>query len=119
MTSTSLKSPISGTLTSTALIVWLRSSPFRSQVMRRKEWGLVLCELHRHRVRLVRIEAVLLDRIRDHRSGNRSVFRQCLERGNRHVVAIDLEKFAQLLTRIRTSETVSAQDLVVAAFRHE
>src|SRR5690606_13120613 len=103
MTSTSLKSPMSGTFTSILLMsVSLREGA--SGVMR---------------VGLVGIDAVLADRFRHllHRDG--TVFGERLERRHGHKATIDLEVLAQPVTEVRASETVGAEYLVVAAFRNE
>src|SRR5258705_547217 len=102
MISTSLKSPMSGTLTSTNAI--LLSPRFLSGVQR---------------VDLVGVDAVLLDRFCDLRCRQCALFCQGLQRRDGDVVAVDLEVLAQLASEVAATEAVGAQHLVDAAARNE
>src|SRR5207244_636521 len=85
ITGTSLKSPISGTLTSTVLIVGVPAS-------------------NGPRRRLLRVEPVFRHGLGRFRGGQLAIVGQRLERGDRHPVAVDFEEVAELLARIGAAE---------------
>src|SRR5882762_1443475 len=64
---------------------------------------------YRYRVRLARIDRVLLDRLGHRRGRHAALIRQRFERGHGDVVAIDFEVFAQLPPVIGAAETVGAE----------
>src|SRR4051794_3551294 len=101
MTGTSLKSPMSGTLTS---IVLIGCAP--------GVLSLGSCGLHRPRRRLRRIEPVFFHRLGGLRRGQRAVIGQRLERSYGDVEAIDLEEAAQLFARVRPAVAVGAEHAV-------
>src|SRR5205823_5078302 len=102
MTSTSLKSPMSGTFTSTSAM--LSSPRFFSGVQR---------------VDLVGVEAVLADRVGDLGRRHRAIFGERLQRGHHDVVAVDLEVLAQLAAEVAAAEAVGAQHAVAASLGDE
>ena len=65
--------------------------------------------LYRGRVRLLGIDAVLLDRHGNGRLRNDLFIGQRLQRRHRDVVAVDFEKAAQLLARVGAAEAVGPQ----------
>src|SRR5512135_2876290 len=95
MTLTPLKLPMSGTVTCLISATLLSS------------------RLNRHRVRLVGVDLVLLDRLAHLACGDNAFIGQCLQCGNGDVVAIHLEEVAQFLARVGTAETIGAQRLVL------
>src|SRR4030095_2871879 len=95
MTRTSVKSPMSGTLTSIVLMI---AAP-----------------LYRPWLRLGRVEVVLLHCIRGLRRRQRTFVGKRLQRGNRDVVAVDLEEPAQPFARVRSPEAVGAEHDIAAS----
>src|SRR5262245_3282907 len=104
MTSTDLKSPMSGTRTSCI-----------APIARLPLWPL----LDRERIRLRGIDAVLPDRRRDHRRLDRTVLGERLQRGDRHPVPVDLEEIAELLAGVRAAVAVGAEHAIALAGRQE
>src|SRR5260221_425244 len=105
ITGTSLKSPISGTFTSIAansLLLFFVVLAARSD---RPGRG------------LLRVDAVLPDRLGDLGGGQLAILGEGLQRGDRHVEAVHLEEAAQVLARVAAPEAVGAEHLVAA--RHE
>src|SRR5882672_3763256 len=96
ITSTSLKSPMSGTRT------WLM--PRAS---------------YRGGIRLLGVEAVFLDGVGDGLGLALALVGERLERGDDHEVAVHLEEVAQLGARVGAAEAVGAEHAVRAVFRHE
>src|SRR6185503_15265484 len=96
MTSTSLKSPMSGTST------WL---------MRRISYRRGVC--------LFRIDAVFLDRVGHGLRLDFALVGERLERRDGDEAAVDLEEVAQLRARIRAAEAVGAEHAVAAVLRNE
>src|SRR5688572_12007873 len=132
MTSTSLKSPISGT--TTWLMKWrLREQnqgqttflhhpgpPGRFSRRSGKKRGLSLnCGSYRCRVRLVRIDAVFLDRVGDGLGLAFAVIRQSFQSRDRDKVTVHLEEVAQLGARVRAAEAVGAEHAVGAVLGNE
>src|SRR6185503_16692125 len=109
MTGTSVKSPMSGTLTSIVLIATSkacrqrRTTPFAAS--------------DRPRRGLRRVDAVFCDRLGHFARGQRAVIGQRLQRRDGDVRPVDFEKAAQLFARVRASEAVGAEHHVTA--RHE
>src|SRR5262245_51172748 len=114
MTSTLLKSPMSGTNTS-CLAPMVRSRRRRATDRAPSPFPL----LDGYRIRLVGIDAVLPDRLRHHRGLHRAVVGERLQRGHRHPVAVDLEEVTQLLARVGPPEPVGAEHAIGLALRHE
>src|SRR5215469_14007774 len=96
MTSTSLKLPMSGTLTSFSATAF---------------------SLNRDRIGFVGTDPVFLHGLGDLLGVQLAFVRQGLERGQRHVTAVHLEEVAQASARIAAAETVGAEHRVAA--RHE
>src|SRR5688500_16077758 len=97
MTSTSLKSPMSGTRT------WLMRSS--------GSYG--------GRVRFVGVDAVLLDGLGNGLRLHLAGIHQGPQRGDRGEAAIDLEEVAQLGARVGAAEAVGPEHAVAAALRDE
>src|SRR5205085_10388685 len=104
MTATSLKSPMSGTFTSTsAMFVLLRR----------------VGRLSVQRIDLVGLDAVLPDGFGNLGGRHRAFFAQCLQRSDDDVVAVDLEVLAQLAAEVAAAEAVGAEHLVRASLGDE
>src|SRR6266540_2171051 len=84
ITGTSLKSPMSGTFTSIALIAASSYGPRR---------------------RLLGVELVSRERLAHFRRWHRAVVGERLQRRDRDPVAVDLEEVTQMLARVRAAET--------------
>src|SRR4030095_7206134 len=95
MTGMSLKSPMSGTLTSIVLIYEFSSVGG--------------CSSHRPRIGPLGVESVLLDRLRDDLRLQLAFVGERLQRGDGDVVAVDLEELAQLDAVVAAPEAVGAQ----------
>src|SRR5207249_135654 len=93
MIGTSLKSPVSGTLISSVLIAVSGSDGPRR--------------------RTIGVHAVLLDGLGRLRRREGALVRQGLERGDRHVAAVDLAEPAQLLAGVGAPESIGAEDDVL------
>src|SRR5207253_3504441 len=70
-------------------------------------------------IRLLRIDAVLLDRIGHRLALAFALVGERLQRGDRHEVAIYLEEVAQLGARVGAPEAVGAEHPIDAVLRHE
>src|SRR5690606_5358347 len=100
MTSTSSKSPMSGTRTSIALIALVSDSGVG-------------------RIGLLGVDAVLFDDRGNRLGRQRSLIDEFANRGQHDEVAIHLEVPAQAVTEIRAAEAVGAQHPVAAASGNE
>src|SRR5215218_3110917 len=109
---TSVKSPMSGTLTSVAPAVAVDMElPLRPVENVRADR---CAESGAGRVELVRVNVVAGDRVRDRARGDHTVGGQRGERRDDHVLAVDLEVPTQRLAVVRAAETVGTQDDVAA-----
>src|SRR5271166_4211230 len=119
---TFLKSPISGTVTSVAVmavslfVLWPVSlAGFLWPARRDLRPGAGRCCLSAGRgVRLRRIDAVFGDRRGHHGGRDRSLLRQRREGGDRYVVAVHLEEGAQVAAIVGAAEAIGAQHEVAA-----
>src|SRR5690606_15971478 len=117
MTSTSLKSPRSGS--STSFVAPMVSSHGAPATMRGRRCCMPVNCLDGYGIGLLGIEAVLLDRVRNHRRLDCAVVGERLERSDRDPVAVQFEVMAQPLTGVRTAVAVGAEHAIGLALGHE
>src|SRR4051794_12071459 len=113
MTAMSLKSPMSGTFTSTrAMFLVLRGPDAGLLVVVGATSGV-------QRIHLVGLDAVAVDGLGHLRHRQRAFLGQRLERRHGNVMAVDLEVFAQLAAEVAAAEAIGAQHLVRASLGDE
>src|SRR6185369_15396420 len=90
----------------TSIVLIKLTSALRAAV----QFALSLSKLHGPRRGLRRVQPVFLHRLADLRRGYRTFVRQRLQRGDYHVISVDLEKAPQFFARVRAPEAVGAED---------